>query len=64
MSAAALGRAPWYADSLRWLGSAILTAAERLEQRALETADEPWPDLLPPHERVFELRNRIHNGYY
>lgn len=59
----ALPRALWYADGLRWIGSTILAAAERLEQRALATADDPWPDLLPPHERVFELRTRIHIGY-
>ena len=61
---APLVRAPWYAEALRWIGSAMLAAAERLEQRALDSAEDPWPDLLPPHERVFELRTRIHVGYY
>jgi hypothetical protein len=60
---AALPRAAWHAEGLRWIGSLFLAAAERLEQRAIDTADEPWPDLLPPHERVFEVRTRIHIGY-
>jgi hypothetical protein len=60
---AALPRALWYADGLKWIGSLILRAAERLEQRAIENADDPWPDLLPPHERVFEVRSRINIGY-
>jgi hypothetical protein len=61
---AVLGQGAWYAEALRWIGSWIVNAADRLDQRAIDNAEEPWPELLPPHERVFELRNRIHNGYY
>ena len=60
---AAYSRSLWYADGLRWIGSLLVGAAERLELRAAEhDANDPWPEVLPPHERVFELRNRI--GFY
>jgi hypothetical protein len=64
MSAASYPRSLWYADGLRWIGTLLLSAAERLELRTLDdAAADPWPELLPPHERVFELRTRIHIGY-
>src|SRR5688500_18206106 len=64
VSAATYPRAAWYADGLRWIGTLFLDAATRLEQRTAEPdPTDPWPELLPPHERVFELRNRIHIGY-
>ena len=60
---AAYSRSNWYADGLRWIGTLFMSAAEHLEQRSDDSdAPDPWPDLLPPHERVFELRNRVH--YY
>ncbi len=63
MSAAAYSRSTWYADGLRWIGTLLTSAAEHLEQRAAEADPaDPWPDFLPPHERVLELRNRVH--YY
>ena len=61
---AVMGQGAWYADGLRWIGSLFVNAADRLERRAAANAEEPWPEMLPPHERLFELRNRIHNGYY
>jgi len=64
VSAATSPRAAWYADGLRWIGTLFLDAATRLEQRTAEPdPTDPWPELLPPHERGFELRNRIHIGY-
>jgi hypothetical protein len=50
---------PW----LRRLGALLLAWADRLEAvRPDET--EPWPDVQPLHERIFQLRTRIHCGYY
>jgi hypothetical protein len=49
---------------LRRLGTWLLALAERLDQRALQCAtDDPWHDALA-QRRVFELRTRIHAGYY
>ena len=49
---------------LRGCGGWLLALAERLEQRARDpSADERWHDLHA-QRRVFELRTRIHCGYY
>jgi len=49
---------------LRRFGGWLLALAERLEQRASEGGtDDPWHDLHA-QRRVFELRTRIHAGYY
>ena len=62
MSAAHL-RSNWYSDGLRSIGSLFLTAADRLDTRSPDDDPaEPWPELLSPHDRVMELRNRVH--YY
>lgn len=60
---AALDRSHWLAGGLRWVGGVCEALAERVD-RVAEAPEEAWPDLLPPHERVFELRTRIHTGYY
>ncbi|HUP29460.1 MAG TPA: hypothetical protein VM122_04745 [Usitatibacter sp.] len=56
-----MSRSIWYAEGLRWIGSLLVNAANHLERRSLDSAlATPWPDPLPPHERITELRNRIH----
>lgn len=67
MSAAITVRAAWLADGLRWMGDVCGSLADRLERQS--TVAEPeaphtWRECLPPHERVFELRTRIHSGDY
>jgi hypothetical protein len=65
MSAALGVTAPWYAEALRRAATLMLALAERLERAAPERQPlEPWVDIPPPDERLFELRNRILNGYY
>jgi hypothetical protein len=49
---------------LRGLGGWLLALAERLDRRAQRAAvDEPRSDLHA-QRRIFELRTRIHSGYY
>lgn len=53
------------AAALRRIGSVLLHAAENLERRSTPAEPRtPAPDLRHHDERVFELRNRILNGYY
>ena len=46
--------------ALRRLGAWMLALADRLERRAAESL----PDSDALGERIFELRSRIHAGYY
>lgn len=65
MSAALGLAAPWYAEALRRIGSLMLALADKLERAAPEPQPlEPSLQVPSPEERVFELRNRILNGYY
>ena len=50
----------WLRRFSRWL----LAVAERIDHQARTRAAEgPWHDANA-HRRVFELRTRIHAGYY
>jgi hypothetical protein len=49
--------------ALRRLGALLIHFADRLEQRALRETSEEWHDGRA-QRRVFELRTRIHSGYY
>ena len=65
MSAALCPASPWYAGALRRFGSLLHAAADRLESPAPRAESlEPAPDSWRHDERVFEIRNRILNGYY
>ncbi len=50
---------PWYAAPLRWLGSAFIDAAARL--------DRPSPEPMPRHtsfdEVLADVRNRSNVGF-
>ena len=37
--------------------------ADVMDGPAQDPFADGWPELYPPHERVFELRTRIHVGY-
>ena len=51
--------ATWYADGLRWIGSILNAAAERLERNAAEPPLEPgaYRDI---ERYVDEMRSRVH----
>jgi hypothetical protein len=52
----------WHAEGLRWIGSLLLLAADRLERAAIAAAH---PEPAPIHdEPVDEVRQRILSRYY
>ena len=50
--------------ALRWLGAWLLALAGRLDERAVQASRYPGGADLRAQERLFELRARIHCGYY
>jgi hypothetical protein len=53
------------ASALRRIGSVLFDIAGQLERRSTRTESRlPAPDIRLHDERVYELRNRILNGYY
>ena len=58
-------QARWPAEGLRWIGSLLLRAAERIERTAArdDLADAPLIDRLPD-ERIDDARSRLYSRYF
>ncbi|HEY4998042.1 MAG TPA: hypothetical protein VII36_02810 [Usitatibacter sp.] len=58
--------APWHAEGLRWIGSLLQAAADRIERASIAAAPcEPAPaDRRRDDDLVDEVRLRIQSRYY
>lgn len=59
------GHARWHAEGLRWIGSVLQAAADRIERASIAAAPcEPAPAERRHDDLVDEVRLRIQSRYY
>lgn len=60
---AALSKATWYADGLRWIGAAFNSAADRIEERATAFASIDPRVHREMDQYMHEVRTRVHTHF-